>query len=565
MKLPLPRKPFLFPPQIKLSAPKPQIPVLKEKGLVSVKKIASEYLQMKRDGKIPDGYARSLMIEALPEKCMIVHKSMLADYRKANLKDQDLILTNKYVQKLLLALSKKSTSTSYKKIQVEEIWSDISGTRLNFTLDTYLAFLDCFVLVRDKVMMEKMHDMLVRAQGKHPWTRNIYAGLIRAHHSFANKYAIKRLFEAYEKQFAPINKNGFLAPFDDELNVKLKIMVAEYFNALIVANNHDYFTIVLDKLSRMSADNIFSRLNEEAYKAIFESLTITGNAEMAKRYFKILKYHHKKTPLEYKIFYNALECISKISSFRESKIAYRLLNEIRAKSITESNAKADVNYTIAEMTRIFMDFIKTSQPQPQLEKFRFWNSPLPPINVQTMISSSIGKSLDIDLIRSFFKSEILTEEYLMFYWSRQVSTNTKKLDDLFVATQAKLDKVKNAATALEKKKKSKSTTTKSPVNELKLTLTWIGKRKKRGLTLLYGQNGPLSHLYTALVNGWQESLKSVGNENGLDPLKFDSLLQELEDMEKEVVLKSEIGKYLLVRTVAADDDEVPGDEQSTVL
>ena len=545
MKIPQIKKPFLFPPQIKLNL-KPQTHLKeKEMEILSVKKIANDYLQMKREGKMPDGYARSLMIEAVPDKCMVVHRSMLEDYAKSNPAQQALILTNKYVQKLLKALSINSTSLKYKKIQAEEIWSDLSTKRLNFTLDTYLAFLKCFTLVEDKLMVEKVHDMLVRKQSKMPWSRNVYAGLIAAHHSFGNKYAIKRLFESYEKQFSPLNKFGFLDPVDSEVNNQLKIMLSHYFNALIVAGNHDYFAILLDKLSRMVAEDMYRLLNEDSYKSIFESLKFTGNVEMASRYFKVMRYHHESIPLEYTVFYHALDCISTISGFRETRLVYNILNNIRAEAVLESNIKKNINYTPQEITEMFLEYITTSKQRPELEKFRDWKASLPPLPIQTMMAYSLGKTLDITLIQNFFTKSILTKEYLLLYWSRHLSTHLKNLNNLLYKTQSEMDAYSDSNDLVSKSK-----------NELRSTISWINKKKKRGLTLLYGQTGPLSHVYTALINGWQNALKSSDNNDGLDPLEFDSLLQEMEGLEKDLVLKSEIGKFFNLKNVVEDADGV---------
>lgn len=492
-----------------------------------------------------------------------------------------------------------------KREYLERMWLDSRETEeFVFDLDTLTAFLHGFGALKDKVMVEKMHNLLVKNRKRlGGWTPATFEVIMYAHCRLENWRAVKRLWEEYEKLFNP---------FDPKLNIILPIEY--YLLALQKSENYSHFmnytSINLQKLSAM-------KLSSETYAIILTEAVRAGNVKACQSWYSVIKKeliassnskdpHHQinhGAELDYTILYKVLEAFSSLKSPDLALQTFHDLKRIRKKIVKQTNSSNEINLTPISMAELFEKSIKLGPyPLPDtsmegvlplesstddpilsvestehqflesdkviLQKFRLWISPLMPIPQLALLLRTISLEKDIERIYSFFVDQVCTKEFLSLYWARQVSLYKKRIVDVLTHSQASLDQLKPPSTPTPLM--STKNWLKTPRNEralqsvsaqdrhaLKQEITWCNRRLKRNLNVpvAYGEKGPLKYCFEAIVRGWRDGVERQGDE-----LELENLMDRLVKLETDLVSSLNVAPFLSLTKNQASEKEEEGEE-----
>jgi hypothetical protein len=139
----------------------------------------------------------------------------------------------------------------------------------------------------------------------------------------------------------------------------------------------------------------------------------------------------------------------------------------------------------------------------------------------------LGQSRNEQKVEKFFRKEVFGD-MVGLVWARQVLNHKTQLNNLQEKTQAEIATLQNIS-----KKRGLTKAETATKAELKQTLSWVNRRRKRGLQSNTGESGPFKHVYQGLVEGWRFADKDDANA---DPLKIEDMLQHIEEIEKKMVL-----------------------------
>ncbi|KAJ3313780.1 hypothetical protein HDV04_001584 [Boothiomyces sp. JEL0838] len=332
-----------------------------------------------------------------------------------------------------------------------------------------------------------------------------FEGLMAAHYEIGNNRAVTRLYDDYQQIYQP-----------------RLIAVKYYVKACSELELFHFVTTVSNKLLQERR-----LLDFDTYVALLESFEVSGNADLLTKWIKVIKEHlDSDNPISSNILRHLISAVSKIGTLEQGQDLFKEYLSHHEKYSVEINKVNDVNLSPKEMAEMF-----DCDNQDVLKKFKLWHSPTPARRVLSHMAylygkshdSNLTKSHDSNLIKSFFTDHVLLSSSLHLHWSRFIKSNNAKLDDLLAKAQDKLDNGGDKS--------------------IKETISWVNKRKKRGLVLNTGVEGPFKYVYDGLIHGY----KSRETDSALG---LDNLLHELEEYEKATVASLPIkSKFVTLKEI----------------
>ncbi|KAJ3259696.1 hypothetical protein HK103_001957 [Boothiomyces macroporosus] len=456
------------------------------------------YADIKKSGIDPDHFVYTCLYYLYrnePKQLNLLHSFQMKHWRKLNQQKldstkPDTVVSNKSICSLLNGLLRRN-----KPENIDNIYSNYVETGIHFSTDTNLAFLEGFKNQKDKVMIEKIHFQFTK-QSK-VLEMKTFEGLMAAHYEIGNNRAVTRLYDDYQQIYQP-----------------RLIAVKYYVKACTELELFHFVTTVSNKLLQERR-----LLDFDTYVALLESFEASGNANLLTKWIKVVKEHlGSDNPISSNILRHLISAVSKIGTLEQGQDLFKEYLSHHEKYSVEINKVNDVNLSPKEMAEMF-----DSDNQDVLKKFKLWHSPTPARRVLSHMAYLYGKSHDSNLIKSFFTDHVLLSSSLHLHWSRFIKSNHAKLDDLLAKAQDKLDNGGDKS--------------------IKETISWVNKRKKRGLVLNTGVEGPFKYVYDGLIHGYKS--KETDSVLGLD-----NLLHELEEYEKATVASLPIkSKFVTLKEI----------------
>ncbi|KAJ3319827.1 hypothetical protein HDV06_005877 [Boothiomyces sp. JEL0866] len=448
-----------------------------------VKNSLMVYSDIKKSGIDPDHFVYTCLFYLYrnePKQLHLLHSFQMKHWRKVNERrldstKPDTVVSNKSICSLLYGLLRRN-----KPENIDTIYSNYVETGLHFSTDTQLAFLEGFKNQKDKVMVEKIHFQFTK-QSK-VLEMKTFEGLIAAHYEIGNNRAVTRLYEDYQQIYQP------------------RLSAIKYY--VKACSELELFNFVATVSNRLLQERRI--LDFDTYVALLESFEVSGNATALSKWIQVIYKHlESENPISSNILRHLISVVSKIGTLQQGQESFKEYLSFHEKHSLEINQQNNVNFTPQEMAEMF-----DNDNQDVLKKFKLWHSPAPARRVLSHLAYLYGKSQDCDLIKSFFTQHVLLPSTLHLHWSRYIKSNNAKLDDLLAKAQDKLDNGGDKS--------------------IKETITWVNKRKKRGLVLNTGIEGPFKYVYDGLIRGYKHTVSE-------DVLGLDNLLFELEEYEKTIV------------------------------
>ena len=323
---------------------------------------------------------------------------------------------------------------------------------LQFTKETYLAFLEAFASVGDKAMVEKIHDIMQKKRAVSEWCPMVYQSLMDSHVKSCNWRAVKRLGEEYVLHFKSMD------------NVQ---MVQNYLTALSMAGNHEYLVYFASShLCKKDQQYTKTHLNKQCFKLILDSCVERKDAESVMKWFNIIdnyvKRHISSVDDIYTCFYPVIDALTTLKNERGARKVYERLKVFRTQVVEFNNKKEGFeDMTVARMVDLFekaiqggkypLSVVDTSShtkvvqdlnelESQQLKNYRTWTSPMTPIQPTSQIMYLLALSKNQDAILDFFNSNVLglENEFLDLYWARQVSSTKKRIIDILETSKSEL-------------------------------------------------------------------------------------------------------------------------------
>ncbi|KAJ3273974.1 hypothetical protein HDV01_003644 [Terramyces sp. JEL0728] len=441
------------------------------------------YSDIKKSGIDPDHFVYTCLFYLYrnePKQLHLLHSFQMKHWRKMNQQKldstrPDSVVSNKSICSLLYGLLRR-----YKPENIDSIYSNYVETGIHFSMDTQLAFLEGFKNQKDKIMIEKIHFQFTK-QFK-VLEKKIFEGLMAAHHEIGNYRAVTRLYDDYQQIYNPA-----------------LIAIKHYIRA---CTELELFHLVSTVSSKLLNEKRY--LDLDTYTALLDSFAISSNTTALQEWIKVINRHlEEENPVSTDITRHLTAVVSKVGTLEQGQELFKKYVDNHEKSSQKINQENNLNYSPAEMAGMF-----GSNSQEVLKNFRFWHSPTPARRVLSDMAYLYGKSQDTELIKKFFKESVLLPSLLHLHWSKFIKSNDSKLDELARQAQEKLENGGDKS--------------------LKETISWVNKRKKRGLVLNTGVEGPFKYVYDGLIRGH----KNTASE---DVLGLDNLLLELEEYEKSMV------------------------------
>jgi hypothetical protein len=452
-------------------------------------------------------------------------------------------LTNDILDLILLRLTALGES-----VRLSNLYHQLLEMKFKFSANNYMLFIlglysliSGFVDIGDKDLFDKVQDKLATLNRSREELLPLRCQMI-AHHCFGNYRAVCRLYHKIvtldsscsgeaKIQAVYLNAHQNVSSTD---NVKVKflpVMGDDGYRSLvqILLRKNDRVGLnsclmaVVEALEQNEKQNTNVQLygpieseNSEYQSQTFEQL-------IHKQIREKIEGLYPSSSLTFKTLGEIFVAACQISSVQEIEKIFAQYKHFRHAQVSRQNSSIGLDYTPEFWSKLFISHRKNHN---LIGRFRKWNSPLVPRKILTAMACIYAHSKDRAQLVKFMKAEVLKKDMLELYWSRYMASYLMRLKELGSNIQKQIDKKRNTES----------------VGDLKNMMSWINKRKKKGLQSGTGHDGPFEKVYETISLAWRNSSIQGDSDN---PLEIDQIIEELEHYESTLVNVPELWSRVL--------------------
>ena len=409
---------------------------------------------------------------------------------KRSLLDITYPISNKSVRALLAVMLRTANKAVLQNPEAfyQQLWEDVTASKLVLTMETYSAFLEAFAATGNKAKAERVHEFMTHRWKSSLWKPLVYRSLMHAHCAVGNWRAVVKLF-----------------------HLRLKA------DSHRKPSSHDYKYMLKAQQGLEDPEGVLKTYRDMKRKGIVlfddESCTSVIRAAIALKNLQIVD-EIRSICLDASILQlaGAMRC----AVFRELVSAYAVLGETKRLMDTVSKLKTMTNrlaiaqnaskglpVTTADMMTLLdirgIDLNKKLSEEARLFDFRsFKSTELSRMTISTVACYFVYK-LDLDALYAFCNEHVFTQDRLGLYWSR-----------IIVRTLTEHSSMESGALQqIERMNCGTQSTNKKVMAQYKNTLKEVSRERKNGIKLLVGDGGPLKFFYESLENAIIDKLEQI--------------------------------------------------------